>query len=325
VTDWFFPQGFDHHHLMAGVPGVQDLMQSFARKLAGLGRLPATAEAKRPARRLDVGVLVVGGGLSGLTVAARLSAERREVCLVDDGLEIGGSLVGAPELRHARLGKLPLAGALIRSSAAAIGVYPIPARAPYLPVEVLVASGEGGTVVRARAIVFATGAHDGSIATPNNDLPGVFSARALCHLAARGVLPDGPVALVGEGFWATRLLEALGETSVVRIGEEDLVAIKGTSHVRRVEVRAPDGSNRTIKVAAVAVATRAAPSFELCAQAGGNVFYEPGVGYVVERDAEGRIAAGVWAAGECAGLPFEPETIAADAERVAASVAAALS
>src|SRR5688500_5544772 len=42
VTDWFFPHGIDHHHLFAGVPGVGDVMQSFARKLAGLGRLPAT-------------------------------------------------------------------------------------------------------------------------------------------------------------------------------------------------------------------------------------------------------------------------------------------
>src|SRR3954471_16539837 len=26
VTDWFFPQGIDHHHLLVGVPGVSDVM-----------------------------------------------------------------------------------------------------------------------------------------------------------------------------------------------------------------------------------------------------------------------------------------------------------
>ena len=24
VTDWFFPNGLDHHHFMAGVPGLRD-------------------------------------------------------------------------------------------------------------------------------------------------------------------------------------------------------------------------------------------------------------------------------------------------------------
>src|SRR5262245_35971573 len=80
VTDWFFPQGIDHHHIMAGVPGVGDIMQSFARKLAGLGRLPAKVELPRTAHRLEVDALVVGGGLSGLTAAARLAARGHDVC-----------------------------------------------------------------------------------------------------------------------------------------------------------------------------------------------------------------------------------------------------
>ena len=41
MTDWFFPEGLNHHELFAGVPGVQSIMQSFARRVAGLGRLPA--------------------------------------------------------------------------------------------------------------------------------------------------------------------------------------------------------------------------------------------------------------------------------------------
>src|SRR5271155_38879 len=28
VTDWFFAKGLDHHHLMAGVPGLSDVMTS---------------------------------------------------------------------------------------------------------------------------------------------------------------------------------------------------------------------------------------------------------------------------------------------------------
>src|SRR5262252_5366272 len=70
VTDWFFPHGIDHHHLMAGVPGIGDVMQSFARKLAGLGRLPSEVAPERAARCIDVDALVIGGGLAGIVVAA---------------------------------------------------------------------------------------------------------------------------------------------------------------------------------------------------------------------------------------------------------------
>src|ERR1700728_1220219 len=29
VTDWFFPQGMNHHELLAGVPGAEGVMQAF--------------------------------------------------------------------------------------------------------------------------------------------------------------------------------------------------------------------------------------------------------------------------------------------------------
>ena len=35
VTDWFFPEGMDHHELLAGVPGAGRVMQALARQVAG--------------------------------------------------------------------------------------------------------------------------------------------------------------------------------------------------------------------------------------------------------------------------------------------------
>jgi sarcosine oxidase, subunit alpha len=174
LTDWFFPKGIDHHHLMAGIPGVSGVMQSFARKLAGLGKLPDAPVAPKEARRLDTAVLVVGGGLAGRVVASALAARGVAVTLVDDGVMPGGSLLGATRVAAAIEEKYPLGGAQVLSCSVAAGVY---------RGEVLVASEEGATVVRARAKVLATGAHDGVLAVPNNDLPGVFSARALARRA----------------------------------------------------------------------------------------------------------------------------------------------
>src|SRR5215468_10044790 len=72
VTDWFFAKGLDHHHLMAGVPGLSEVMQGLAGKVAGLGRIPSSALAPRPARRLEADVVVTGGGVAGIAAASRL-------------------------------------------------------------------------------------------------------------------------------------------------------------------------------------------------------------------------------------------------------------
>ncbi len=312
VTDWFFPQGIDHHHLMAGIPGVSGVMQAFARKLAGLGKLPDVPVSPREARRLDTGVIVVGAGLAGRVVASSLVARGVPVCVVDDGVAPGGSLLGVTRIAEDMEKRYPLEGARLFSCAVAAGVY---------LGEVLVASDEGATVVRSKAKVFATGAHDGVLAVPNNDLPGLFSARALSQLAARGILPKGRTAIVGDGFWADHLAAEL-EGRCVRVPAASVVSVKGTSRVREVMVRDAKGE-RGIDVDVVAVALPGAPSFEVAAQAGAGVRFDPQSGYAVACDEDGRCGDGVWAVGECTGAPFDPEAIARQAERVAADVAGA--
>jgi sarcosine oxidase subunit alpha len=314
VTDWFFPEGIDHHHLMAGIPGVSSVMQAFARKLAGLGTLPDASAPPREARILETDVLVVGAGLAGRAVASRLAGGGARVLLVDDGAAPGGSLLGAPRVAERIERKYPLEGVEVMACAVAAGVY---------RGEVLVASEEGATVVRARAKVFATGAHDGVLAVPNNDLPGLFSARAMAQLAARGITPRGKTAVVGEGFWADQVTSALGESKVVRVPGASVASIKGTSRVKGLIVRGDKGE-RAVDVDVVAVAVQGAPSFEVAAQAGAGVRFEPHAGYVLNCDDRGRAAEGVWAAGECTGIRFDPEAIESMAERVAEDAGRAL-
>jgi sarcosine oxidase subunit alpha len=316
VTDWFFPKGIDHHHMLAGVPGLSAVMQGFAGKVAGLGRLPGAAEPAHPARRIEADAAVVGGGVAGIAAASALAAAGRRVVLVDDGVTLGGALGAVPKRAADLLGRCPLVGVTVLARSVAAGYY---------EGDLLVVTPEPeGVVVRPRALIFATGAHDGTIAVPGNDLPGVFSARALCRLLSAGIEPDGPVAVVGDGFWAEELVRALGDLPMMRFAAADLVDVRGTAGVRTVTVREGAGEIVTHRVAVVALALPGAPSFELLAQAGAEVHFDPALGYVAAADARGRIAEGAWAAGECVGKPFDPEALLAEGQRVAADVLAAM-
>ena len=67
VTDWFFPQGIDHHHFMAGVPAASFVVQKVARHVAGLGQ----SSGRTPRRRAPHAAkrstsLVIGAGPAGL-------------------------------------------------------------------------------------------------------------------------------------------------------------------------------------------------------------------------------------------------------------------
>jgi sarcosine oxidase subunit alpha len=315
VTDWFFAKGIDHHHLMAGVPGLSDVMQSFARKVAGLGRLPSGVEPPRPAQRIEIDAAVIGAGPAGIGVASRLARANKRVLLADDGLALGGSLAGAPNRAKAWLVDHPLTGVDIRMRSVASGDY---------FGDLLIATDDGALVVRPRARIFTTGAHDGVLSVPNNDLPGIFSARAFCRLLAAGLEPDGPVAIVGEsGFWAEETVAALAGRPSLRLTESEVIAVHGTGGVKSIEVSA-GGKTRTHKVTAIALALPGAPAFELAEQAGAAVKFDPATGYRLVADPHGRVADGVWAAGECTGALFDLPALAEASARVAESVLSAL-
>ncbi|MCC6556270.1 MAG: (2Fe-2S)-binding protein [Polyangiaceae bacterium] len=315
VTDWFFPNGIDHHHLMAGVPGLSEVMQSFARKVAGLGRLPADAEAPRPAARIEADVAVIGAGPAGVAVASRLAARGLDVALIDDGLAPCAALSAArpagkahPDRAAEVLAAHPLDRVRVLSEHVAAGVY---------LGEILAAGDAGALVLRAAAKIFATGAHDGMVAVTNNDLPGVFSARALCRLLAHGALPTGPVVLAGDGFWADELAARLGDRLAARVPLAALEAVKGSASVKGASLREAAAPARTVKAVAVAIAAPGAPSFEIAAQAGAAVRRDARLGYAVAADARGRAGEGLWAVGECTGAPLDIPALL-DAARAAA-------
>lgn len=328
MTDWFFPDGMNHHEIFAGIPGVQNVMQMFARRVAGLGKLPAETLAPRKAQRRDIDAVVVGSGPSGMAIAVELVRAGRSVEIIDDQIVHGGGL-------EALEGTAKNAFAALRRSfdeAVARGSVRLRTRTVAGAIygrDLLVVGDEGAELVRARDVVFACGGHDGVLAFEGNDMPGIMSARAAGFLLSRGILAGkNPVVVIADGggpfgeAYASafeRATSELGSDVSVEIVRGEPLRARGQNRVKDVLVRTPNGDREFITDAVLVDAARS-PAYELAAQAGATVKHEPR-GFVVQTD-RGRIAEGIWAVGELVGVPFEASAILADAKRTAEHIAA---
>ncbi|MDP9035794.1 MAG: FAD-dependent oxidoreductase [Myxococcota bacterium] len=318
LADWFFPAGMNHHELFAGVPGLQGVLQSLARRVAGLGRLPQELRPPREppsrAERRAVDVLVVGAGAAGMSIALQLSKRGRAVEVLDEDLCWGGSAralaVGfelgpwqrlIDEFAHATS-----AGCLsVRLRTTAAGIYGD---------DVLVACRTGVEVVNARTLVLAPGAHDGVLAFQGNDVPGVMSARAGALLASYGVAPGRRLVVAvdgGGGPFAAAVMRAF--PSAVRVEGVPLRCV-GNSRAKGVVLGRAQAEHR-LACDVLLVEAPGAPAYELCAQAGAELAHEAR-GFVV-RAPGGKIRDGVFAVGEVVGTPLEVDAIAREARLAA--------
>lgn len=309
MTDWFFPQGMNHHELFAGVPGVQQVMQAFARRVAGLGRLPEKAGTTTRASRREVDALVVGSGPSGMSAALALRARGRAVEVLDDALEPGG---GARAVLDGRFEALvtKFAECTQKDAKNAVKLRLRTTAGAIDGDDVLVAFGGGAEILTAKTLVLATGAHDGVLAFEGNDVPGVMSARAGAWLLRRGVDLGGRVVVAvvegGGPFGELYARQARGATLVT----EAPTKVSGSSRVKRVVF-----GKKELAASALLVDAPRAPAYELAEQAGAKLEHAPR-GFVVRTEG-GKIRDGVYAVGELVGTPLEPDamTAAVDAMR----------
>lgn len=325
ATDWFFPNGMNHHEMFAGIPGVQQVMQAFARRVSGLGELPDAEAPPRaaPIKTVTTDVLVVGGGPFGLAAAAALEARGLDVTLVDDRPALGGSLLGfanGSALEEQDVDDL-LARLLDRAS-----------RVRLLRDSTLLGVLEGNdwiaahpregiTRIAPRLRVIATGAHDPTPLFEGNDLPGVISARAAGRLLREGVLVGEEIVIEGDGPHARAFaLAARAEGAKVEAleGERRVTSVRGMSRVRSVIVEGPSGRAH-LDCDAVVFDGAKAPTFELAVQGGATVEHRA-QGYVVTTDEASRCAPELFAIGEVTGAPLAPNAWETAAARVSEAI-----
>jgi methylglutamate dehydrogenase subunit C len=180
--------GFYYKTFMGPSRGSWMFYEPFIRKAAGLGTAVHERDPDRyEARHAFADVLVIGGGPAGLSAAVTAGRARQRVVLAEQDFLLGGSLltedVGSRAESWRRqmeqeLRSLPNVEILTRTTA--FGLY------------------DGNTValverrdakqhkvrqviitLRARSIVFATGATERPLVFRNNDLPGVMLASAV--------------------------------------------------------------------------------------------------------------------------------------------------
>lgn len=209
------------------------------RKMAGLGKLdPSQGFAPIASQRHDhCDLLVVGAGPSGLQAALEASRNGRDVLLVDDRDEPGGSLIdtagevdGVPAKQWAEktvASILENGGRFLRATTA-FGAYD---HGSFLLAERRDFPNPPALIrVRAGQSIIAAGAIERPLVFPDNDRPGIMSAHAaLSYLNRYSVKPGSEVALITTQDPETqvRQLEAAGAKVTVRPAGDNAAGITG--------------------------------------------------------------------------------------------------
>jgi sarcosine oxidase, subunit alpha len=287
TLSFMMPPGF-YYKIFQRPRWAWPFVEPFIRSKAGLGKVPHEPDHRRRRRiNLHPDVLVIGAGAAGLAAAAEASKAGATVVLLEQGREAGGHLLGdASGAMRSGLARQTLeAGVRFLAETAAFGVFG----------GMLVAAAGPDALYRIRAkhVIFATGAVEQSAVFPGNDLPGVMvSSGAQLLLHRYGVLPGRRAVVLAAdntGYstaWALR--DAGAEVTVVDLRSEGgwpegfsvvpgstIVSAHGRRHVTGVTVGRPGStSGQKVSCDLLVIACVQVPSTNLLAQAGARLAFD---------------------------------------------------
>lgn len=218
--------GFYYKTFMGPTRKAWRVYEPLIRRAAGLGKAAQGHDPDTYEKINDfTDILVVGGGIAGLTAALKAAEKKARVVLVDEHAEFGGYHRGDPrELDRiaSLLDRLrTFDNATVLSRTTCFGQYDggtfglIERVTGYRPDTNKSAPCERYHVLRARHAIFATGAVERPLVFPGNDMPGVMLADAIRAYALRyGVACGGNVVLFTSHDGAYRQLSALQDMGV---------------------------------------------------------------------------------------------------------------
>jgi sarcosine oxidase subunit alpha len=196
--------------------------------------------------------------------------------------ERGGRSLCGPEWCDARLADVRAAGVDVRLSASACATFDD---------GTIVITADRALWVRAKARVFCNGCHEAIESFGDNDLPGVYTTRAVARALRYGVRLGERVLVTGHGDEERALAAALSAagSEVVRLSPgETLLEATGVGSVSGALVRGASSTHK-IKCDAIASSSARTPAFELAGQAGVEIVHDGERRcYAVRADEEGR-------------------------------------
>lgn len=340
----FLPVGFYYKTFFRPV-GAWKLFERPIRVMAGLGTLDPRAEHKYYDKKyLFADVLVAGGGPAGLEAAIAAAEAGADTLLIDEGSELGGSLL------YGRLGASREAAEKRRAEliARARGLKTLTIMSKtvvsgfFSDNWVSAISGNRLYKIRARQTIVATGAFDQPLVFRNNDRPGIiFASAAQRLLRLYGVKPgtravvatsnsDGydaaldlldagveVAAVVDLGTTASPAVEAVRQRGVRILTGSTLVDAKGKLRVESVGISAITGTGKTaaavdwIACDTALISVGYQPALNLASHAGAKVIYDPSIH--MHRTAN--LPDGLAMAGSAGGL-WAPDRVADNARAV---------
>jgi sarcosine oxidase, subunit alpha len=301
------------------------------RRMAGLGRASGERDPDRYEEiAAQVDVLVVGGGIAGLSAAVAAAEAGADTMLLAGSPALGGALTGLsdPEL-DALIERARRSGVRLMTRTLAFGIYDhnlVCARETLHPAAAPAAGGvlrERLWKIRARAVIAAAGAFERPMIFPDNDRPGVMLAGAAeRYLQQFGVACGQRVVIAANSDSAYRVAASLGAAGIdvialvdrrpqADIGAEappartlvsaGIVRVGGARAVRNCTAVSTDADGsrpQRFECDLILSAGGHAPAVHLHSQAGGKLRWVEESSMFVPDGA----APGVWSAGACAGL-----------------------